>query len=196
MYWYRHTMPWPALNWYWYAVCQGENITISVWNFVSFQRRIRKKCYLSGPFLPTFSSSNVSSRFFLQKNYSDGRNLCEENCFAMFCSLDVWTNVKDDVVKYSLIISFSFLHILRHFVFAILDLALILSLLSRSVTPFLLRSQGRCEGHALLFHSRISPSPNRSIHRQAETQYLYKSSIIMDQRREKMTNLFFLCCTF
>ncbi len=40
----------------------------------------------------------------------------------------------------------------------------------RSVTPFLLRSQGRSEGHGLHFSSRISPSPNRSIHRQRERE--------------------------
>ena len=34
----------------------------------------------------------------------------------------------------------------------------------RSLTPFL-RSQGRADGHGLVFHSRISPSPNRSLHR-------------------------------
>jgi len=34
----------------------------------------------------------------------------------------------------------------------------------RSLTPFL-RSQGRADGHGLVFNSRISPSPNRSLHR-------------------------------
>ena len=34
----------------------------------------------------------------------------------------------------------------------------------RSLTPFL-RSQGQADGLGLVFHSRISPSPNRSIHR-------------------------------
>ena len=34
----------------------------------------------------------------------------------------------------------------------------------RSLTPFL-RSQGQASGHGLVFNSRISPSPNRSLHR-------------------------------
>ena len=42
---------------------------------------------------------------------------------------------------------------------------------TRSVTPFLLRSQGRSEGHGLHFSSRISPSPNRSIHRHRERAF-------------------------
>ena len=36
---------------------------------------------------------------------------------------------------------------------------------SRSVTPFLLRSQGTSDGAALEFHSRLSPSPARSSRR-------------------------------
>ena len=34
----------------------------------------------------------------------------------------------------------------------------------RSLTPFL-RSQGAADGRCLVFNSRISPSPNRSLHR-------------------------------
>jgi hypothetical protein len=49
------------------------------------------------------------------------------------------------------------------------------SFLSRSSTPFLLRSAchhfGPChEGHGLQFHSRISPSPSRSSHRRRRRQ--------------------------
>lgn len=38
----------------------------------------------------------------------------------------------------------------------------------RSVTPFLLRSQGRSEGESLIFCSRISPSPSRSLRRKRQ----------------------------
>ena len=34
----------------------------------------------------------------------------------------------------------------------------------RSLTPFL-RSQGQADGRGLVFNSRISPSPSRSLHR-------------------------------
>ena len=46
----------------------------------------------------------------------------------------------------------------------------------RSLTPFL-RSQGHADGHGLVFNSRISPSPNRSIHRRRKHRHSIRSSI-------------------
>ena len=46
----------------------------------------------------------------------------------------------------------------------------------RSLTPFL-RSQGQADGHGLVFNSRISPSPNRSIHRKRKHRQSIRSSI-------------------
>ena len=55
----------------------------------------------------------------------------------------------------------------------------------RSLTPFL-RSQGRADGQGIIFHSRISPSPNRSLHRRRQRHRHSRGSLDSDTGPEEM----------